>query len=129
MGQTDPVDEVCIDFSPLRTIEVAQIAQDCLSEAKKYDSHLGTIDNSDVNGLGWNVLDIQTMLEEVSAIHTILHMHIHHSTIPLTHFFMYIGCHMAHTCLFHRSNFFSTCRQSSICRIVGTNICQWSYRC
>ena len=70
VGQSDPVDEVCIDFSPLRTIEVAQIAQDCLSEAQKYGSFQGSIDNSDVNGLGWNVSDIQTMLEEVSTVHS-----------------------------------------------------------
>ena len=82
VGQSDPVDEVCIDFSPLRTTEVTQIAQDCLSEAKKYPSFQGAIDNSDVNTLGWNLSDIQTMLEELGTIHTHIHTH---SNIILTH--------------------------------------------
>ena len=57
-----PLDEVVIDFSPLRTTQVAEVARACLDEATNYSSFEGAVDNSDVDVLGWT--DVDVMLKE-----------------------------------------------------------------
>lgn len=48
-----PVDEAIIDFSPLRTKDVGDIAKDCIAQASGLSSFLATTDNSNVDLLGW----------------------------------------------------------------------------
>lgn len=57
-----PVDEVIIDFSPLRKKDVASIAKDCITEAAALPSFLSSSDNSNVDLLGWD--NAEQMLEE-----------------------------------------------------------------
>lgn len=49
-----PVDEVIVDFSPLRRKDIKDIAAVCISEASELPSHTATVDNSDVDLLGWD---------------------------------------------------------------------------
>ena len=57
-----PLDEVVIDFSPLRTTDVADVARVCLDEAATYASFGGAVDNSNVDALGWT--DVDVMLKQ-----------------------------------------------------------------
>jgi hypothetical protein len=59
---TPPVDEVIIDFSPLRKKDVELIAKDCIAEASKLASFQVLEDNSNVDLLGWD--NATQMLEE-----------------------------------------------------------------
>jgi hypothetical protein len=52
-----PLDEVVIDFSPLRTTDVAEVARICLDTAATYSSFGGAVDNSNVDALGWTDMD------------------------------------------------------------------------
>jgi hypothetical protein len=47
------VDDVVVDFSPLRRKDILDIAADCEAEAAKYDSFKGFDNNADVDKLGW----------------------------------------------------------------------------
>jgi hypothetical protein len=52
------VDEVIIDFSPLRTLRTREMADSCIEEAKAFASVVGVDDFSDVVGkLGWEGID------------------------------------------------------------------------
>lgn len=57
-----PMDEVIIDFSPLRKKDVASIALDCIAEAAAMASFQSTVDNSNVDTLGWD--NAEQLLEE-----------------------------------------------------------------
>lgn len=57
-----PMDEVIIDFSPLRKKDVALIAADCVKEAAAMPSFQSSVDNSNVDLLGWD--NAEKFLEE-----------------------------------------------------------------
>ena len=57
-----PIDEVIIDFSPLRIKDVEVIAKDCAAEAVILPSFQSIIDNSNVDLLGWD--NAEQLLEE-----------------------------------------------------------------
>lgn len=57
-----PIDEVIIDFSPLRIKDIASIAKDCTAEAALLPSFQSVIDNSNVDLLGWD--NAEQLLEE-----------------------------------------------------------------
>jgi hypothetical protein len=57
-----PKDEVIIDFSPLRTTQVSEMARACMDEAAAYSSLESVEDRSNVDLLGWT--DVDDMLSE-----------------------------------------------------------------
>jgi len=65
LNKPDPatiVDKVIIDFSPLRTTEVENIAKECITHSSQYSSRLGIDDSSDVSKLGWSNIDMAELM-------------------------------------------------------------------
>ena len=63
-----PLDEVVVDFSPLRTTNVAALAQECLDVARTFASFQGGIDNSNVDALGWTGVDESLQVDVIWRI-------------------------------------------------------------
>lgn len=61
IGVGELVDQVIVDFSPLRTTEVQQMAAEMIDMAKTYNSFQTVNDCSDPKKLGWEAID--SMLE------------------------------------------------------------------
>lgn len=48
-------DELIIDFSPLRLINVSELAQECITHMKTAQSIIDLEDGSDITKLGWSI--------------------------------------------------------------------------
>lgn len=57
IGNTDLSDRVIVDFSPLRKKNVTSLVAICEEEASKYTSKVSSVDNSNLDSLGWENLD------------------------------------------------------------------------
>lgn len=55
-------DTVIVDFTPLRQIDVSELAHQTIEEAKKFDSLVSIEDNSDITKAGWD--NPEAMLQE-----------------------------------------------------------------
>lgn len=62
IGNTDLSDRVIVDFSPLREKNVSPLVAICEEEASKYTSKVASVDNSNLDGLGWG--DMVKVFEE-----------------------------------------------------------------
>eukprot|EP01035_Chromulina_nebulosa_P023981 gene23981-31131_t len=62
IGNTDLSDRVIVDFSPLREKNVASLVAICDEEASKYSGKVSSIDNSNLDNLGWG--DMGKVFEE-----------------------------------------------------------------
>ena len=49
----DVVDNVIIDFSPMRTVEIASLVEECMAIARQYASLMYISDQSKLDSLGW----------------------------------------------------------------------------
>ena len=63
-----PLDEVVVDFSPLRTTDVAALAQECLDAARQFASFQGSVDNSNVAALGWTEVEESLQVDVIWRI-------------------------------------------------------------
>ena len=62
IGNTDLSDRVIVDFSPLREKNVTSLVAICDEEASKYSGKVSSIDNSNLDNLGWG--DMGKVFEE-----------------------------------------------------------------
>lgn len=63
-----PLDEVIIDFSPLRKKDIEIVARECVVEASdilKYKSYQSLTDNSNIDKLGWGETADDLLEDEV----------------------------------------------------------------
>ena len=65
VGEESMDDQVIVDFSPLRTSDVQEQAKVCIEQAQAFESISNVEDNSNVDQLGWDMTNIETvMLDE-----------------------------------------------------------------
>ena len=57
IGNTDLSDRVIVDFSPLREKDVASLVAICDEESLKYTGKVTSVDNSNLDSLGWGNMD------------------------------------------------------------------------
>lgn len=62
IGNTDLSDRVIVDFSPLREKNVTSLVAICDEEASKYSGKVSSVDNSNLDNLGWG--DMGKVFEE-----------------------------------------------------------------